>query len=88
MGLTMDTLRNSFRLLGAAFMNSELMYSFLMGMGWFFLAGWALALLMACASVFRTDRTVQFAGVGDKVARNKLGIQVAGRDRKGLAFRS
>lgn len=55
-------------------MNSELMYSFLMGMGWFFLAGWALALLVACASVFRRDRTVQFAGIGEKVAGGKLPI--------------
>jgi hypothetical protein len=44
-------------------MNSELMYSFLMGMGWFFLLSWAVALLVACASVFRQDRGgVQLAG--------------------------
>jgi len=56
-------------------MNSELMYSFLMGMGWFFLAGWALALLVACASVFRNDRSVQFAGLGAKLPGSKLGIK-------------
>ena len=60
-------------------MNSELMYSFLMGMGWFFLASWALALLVACASVFRSDRIVQFAGVVEKVPRNKLGIKPEAR---------
>lgn len=44
-------------------MNSELMYSFLMGMGWFFLLSWAVALLVACASVFKQDRgAVQLAG--------------------------
>jgi hypothetical protein len=44
-------------------MNSELMYSFLMGMGWFFLLSWAVALVVACASVFRQDReVVQLAG--------------------------
>ena len=48
----MDMLRNTFRMIGATFMNSELVYSFLMGMGWFFLVGWAIALLVACASVF------------------------------------
>jgi hypothetical protein len=52
----MDTLRNGFRLVGAALMNSELVYSFLMGMGWFFLMGWAIALLVACASAFRQER--------------------------------
>ena len=46
-------------MIGAAFMNSELVYSFLMGMGWFFLVGWALALLLACASVFRQDGRVR-----------------------------
>ena len=58
-------------------MNSELMYSFLMGMGWFFLAGWALALLVACASVFRNDRSVQFAGFGGKVPGEQTGNQAA-----------
>jgi hypothetical protein len=52
----MDTLRNSFRLVEAALMNSELVYSFLMGMGWFFLMGWAVALLVACVSAFRQER--------------------------------
>jgi hypothetical protein len=59
----MDTLRSSIRFVGAAIMNSELVYSFLMGMGWFFLLGWAVALLVACASVFKQDRgAVQLAG--------------------------
>jgi len=59
----MDTLRSSIRLFGAAIMNSELMYSFLMGMGWFFLLSWAVALVVACASVFRQDRgAVHLAG--------------------------
>jgi hypothetical protein len=69
----MDTLRSSFRFLGAAFMNSELVYSFLMGIGWFFLLSWAVALLVACASVFRQDRTVQFAGVLPKGTRGQVG---------------
>lgn len=60
-------------------MNSELVYSFLMGMGWFFLAGWAVALLVTCASVFRQDRTVQFVGVADKVPRSKLGLKQSAR---------
>jgi hypothetical protein len=68
----MDTLRSSFRVLGAALMNSEMVYSFLMGMGWFFLVGWAVALVVACASVFRQDGKVQFAGVSDKARGSKL----------------
>jgi hypothetical protein len=43
-------------------MNSELVYSFLMGMGWFFLLSWAVALLVTCAKVFRQDRAVGLAG--------------------------
>ena len=39
-------------------MNSETVYSFLMGLGWFFLLGGAVALLVACASVFWTDRAL------------------------------
>ena len=48
-------------------MNSEMVYSFLMGMGWFFLVGWAVALVVTCASVFRHDGAVRFAGLSDKV---------------------
>ena len=69
----MDTLRNSLRMFGAAFMNSELVYSLLMGMGWFFLVGWALALLATCASVFRQEQAVRFAGVPDQ--RGNVGIE-------------
>jgi hypothetical protein len=58
----MDTLRSGLRVIGAALTNSELVYSFLMGVGWFFLLGWAVALFMACASVFRQDQNVRFAG--------------------------
>jgi hypothetical protein len=39
-------------------MNSETVYSFLMGLGWFFLLGWAVALVVACASVFWGDRAL------------------------------
>jgi hypothetical protein len=70
-----DTLRNSCRDLGAAFMNSEMVYSFLMGMGWFFLLGWAVALVVACASVFRQDAKVQFAGFPGKVRGTKLNLK-------------
>ena len=54
-------------------MNSEMVYSFLMGMGWFFLVGWAVALLVTCASVFRYDGAVRFAGLSDKVRGNHRG---------------
>ena len=58
----MDTLRSAFRFVGVTEMNSELVYSFLMGIGWLFLMSWAVALLVACASVFRHDQTPQLAG--------------------------
>jgi len=70
-----QTPRSSFRFLGAAFMNSEMVYSFLMGMGWFFLIGWAVALLVACASVFRGDRTVRLAGVSPEVPGGHLAVK-------------
>ena len=54
-------------------MNSEMVYSFLMGMGWFFLLGWAVALVVTCASVFRHDAAVRFAGLSDKVRGNHHG---------------
>lgn len=60
-------------------MNSELVYSFLMGVGWFFLLGWAIALMVACASVFRQDQTVQFAGIPEKL-KGKLNIEPSARD--------
>jgi len=74
----MDTLRSGFRVAGAAFMSSEIVYWLLMGMGWFFLVSWAIALLVACASVFRQDRTVEYAGVSDKV-QGKLMMRPNGR---------
>jgi hypothetical protein len=68
----MDTLRNGLRVIAAGLMNSEMVYSFLMGMGWFFLLGWAVALVVACASVFRQDRNVRFAGMPGKLPNRKL----------------
>lgn len=59
----METLRNGSRVIASALMNSELVYSFLIGMGWFFLMGWAIALVVACASAFRQDPRVRLAGV-------------------------
>ena len=71
----MDTLRSAIRVIGSAFMNSEMVYSFLMGMGWFFLLGWAGALVVACASVFRHDRSVRFAGIPGELSHRKPPIQ-------------
>jgi hypothetical protein len=68
----MDTLRSGFRVIGSTFTNSEMVYSFLMGMGWFFLLGWAVALVIACASVFRRERRVRFAGMHGKLTDTKL----------------
>ena len=71
-----DTLRSCLRDLGATLMNSEMVYSFLMGMGWFFLLGWAVALLVACASVFRQDGMGQFAGALDKGPSGNLALKI------------
>ena len=71
----MDTLRSGVRVIGSALMNSEMVYSFLMGMGWFFLLGWAVALVVACASVFRQDGSVRFAGLPDKLPNRNLPIK-------------
>ncbi|HST11818.1 MAG TPA: hypothetical protein VLL05_15690 [Terriglobales bacterium] len=68
----MDTLRSGVRVIGSALMNSEMVYSFLMGIGWFFLLGWAVALVVACASVFRQDYGVRFAGLPDKLPNRSL----------------
>jgi len=70
-----DTLRNSLRVVGAAIMNSEVVYSFLMGVGWFFLLGWAVALVVACASVFRQDGAMQMAGGAYKLRIGKLAVK-------------
>ena len=48
-------------------MNSEVVYSLLMGMGWFFLVGWAVALVVTCASVFRREGGIPLAGLSGKV---------------------
>ena len=44
----------SLRAIGVA-MNSEMLYAFLMGTGWFFLMGWLLALVIAYAKAFQGD---------------------------------
>ncbi len=71
----METLRNSSRLIAAALMNSELVYSFLIGMGWFFLMGWAIALLVACASAFRQDPTMRMAGFSTSGRSGHLSVK-------------
>ena len=67
----MDTLRNGLRVVGSALMNSEMVYSFLMGIGWFFLLGWVVALVIACASVFRQDHNLH-TGMSGGVRNTKL----------------
>ncbi len=71
-----DTLRSSVRLAGAALVNSEIVYSFLMGMGWFFLSGWAVALVVACTSVFRQDEKEKLVGVPGKLRCDRLPVKL------------
>ena len=51
----MGTLRSALRFVGTTFADSEMVYSFLMSLGWFFLLGWAISLIVACISVFRHE---------------------------------
>jgi hypothetical protein len=44
-----------FQNLGAAIMNTELVYAFLMGTGWFFLISWLVAIGIAYAKAFGGD---------------------------------
>jgi hypothetical protein len=76
----METLRNV-RSLGAAIVNSELAYAFLMGMGWFFLLGWLVALAVAYAKAFQGDQPVHWAVVPDrsKKARSELSAGIAAK---------
>ena len=68
----METLRNV-RSLGAAIVNSELAYAFLMGMGWFFLIGWLVALGVAYAKAFQgdADQPLQWAVVPDHTTKQR-----------------
>ena len=74
----METLRNGSRVIASALMNSELVYSFLIGMGWFFLMGWAIALVVACASAFRQERTAHLAGVSPNGSGGRLAVKRTG----------
>jgi hypothetical protein len=75
----MDTLRSGFRFLHATFVNSEVVYSLLMGMGWVFLMGWAVSLIVACASVFRHERPGALnSALGFKHSRVKGRKKIAG----------
>jgi hypothetical protein len=66
--MEMETLRNV-RSIGAAIVNSELAYAFLMGMGWFFLVGWLVALAVAYAKAFQGDQPLQWAVVPNRTAK-------------------
>jgi hypothetical protein len=53
---------NEFRLhlrspinVGFGYMTSDVIYFILLGVGWFFLLGWILALATACALAFRRE---------------------------------
>jgi len=68
----------SIRALGVS-MNSEMLYAFLMGTGWFFLMGWLLALVVAYAKAFRDDAAapwpapqIKNAGLGGPAQHGKL----------------
>lgn len=41
--------------MGTVMMNSEMIYAFLMGTGWFFLIGWLVALIVAYAKAFQNE---------------------------------
>jgi hypothetical protein len=60
-------------------MNTEMLYAFLMGTGWFFLLGWLLALVVAYAKAFQKDSangwsnaSIRGAGLSGVTPRGKL----------------
>lgn len=60
----------NFRAYGVA-MNSEMLYAFLMGTGWFFLMGWLLAVVVAYAKAFQGDQADGWANPSTKSGRLK-----------------
>ena len=52
-------------------MNSELIYAFLMGMGWFFLLGWLVALGVAYVKAFQGEPPVHWVVVPDRQAKTR-----------------
>ena len=52
-------------------MNSELVYAFLMGMGWFFLVGWLVALGVAYFKAFQGDQSVNWAALPDRRSKSR-----------------
>lgn len=54
---------------GTIIMNSEMIYAFLMGTGWFFLIGWLVALIVAYLKAFQNDdagRTITASAKGPR----------------------
>jgi hypothetical protein len=54
---------------GTIIMNSEMIYAFLMGTGWFFLIGWLVALIVAYAKAFQNDEAGRTMSVSAKGKR-------------------
>ena len=60
-------------------MNTEMLYAFLMGTGWFFLLGWLLALVIAYVKAFQkevpngwSNASVRGAGLSGVLPRSKV----------------
>ena len=50
-------------------MNSEMIYAFLMGTGWFFLIGWLVALIVAYAKAFQNEDAGRHISISAKAKR-------------------
>jgi hypothetical protein len=62
-------------------MSSEILYFCLMGLGWFFLLGWALALVAACTIVFRQSPSDPGPGTQSRTGLNSVDLNRAQNQR-------
>jgi hypothetical protein len=53
-------------------MSSDILYFCLMGLGWFFLLGWVLALVAACTIAFRQGPSLEGAGSGTRAGLDSV----------------
>ena len=58
-------------------MSGDILYFCLMGLGWFFLVGWALALVAACTIAFRQGPSPEGVGSARGAGLNSIHMKQA-----------
>ena len=53
-------------------MSGDIVYVCLMGLGWFFLLGWTLALIAACMVAFRQDPSAEGLASGTRAGLDSV----------------